>query len=120
LWYALGEVLHEVCCGSFRNVGKIETPLLFQENGTSVKNMQDTEGEAVASTSKEEEKGKCTPQSGLQRALENQVSDYKGRVMAQAVSRWLLTAAAQVRSQILSSEICGGQSGAGAGFLRVL
>jgi hypothetical protein len=35
----------------------------------------------------------------------------KGRAIAQAVSRWLPTAAARVR---------GGQSGAGAGFLRVL
>jgi hypothetical protein len=30
------------------------------------------------------------------------------------------TAAARVRSQIRSCEICGGQSGTGAGFLRVL
>jgi hypothetical protein len=32
-----------------------------------------------------------------------------------AVSRWFPTAA-----RVWSSEICGGQSGAGAGFLRVL
>jgi hypothetical protein len=37
----------------------------------------------------------------------------KGRAIAQANSRWLPTAAG-------SSGICGGQSGAGAGFLRVL
>jgi hypothetical protein len=36
------------------------------------------------------------------------------------VSRWLPTAAAWVRSWVWSSGICGGQSGAGAGFLRVL
>jgi hypothetical protein len=44
----------------------------------------------------------------------------EGRAIAQAVSRWLLTAAARVRSRVWSSEICGGQSGAVAGFLRVL
>jgi hypothetical protein len=43
-----------------------------------------------------------------------------GRAIAQAVSRWLPTAAALVRSRVWSSGICGGQSGAGAGFLRVL
>jgi hypothetical protein len=41
------------------------------------------------------------------------------RTIAQAVSRWLPTAAARVRSRV-SSGICGGQSGAGAGSLRVL
>jgi hypothetical protein len=39
---------------------------------------------------------------------------------AQAVSRWLPTAAARVRVRVWSDGICGGQSGAGAGFLRVL
>jgi hypothetical protein len=43
-----------------------------------------------------------------------------GRAIAQAVSRWLPTAAARVRARVWSSWICGGQSGAGAGFLRVL
>jgi hypothetical protein len=33
---------------------------------------------------------------------------------------WLPTAAARVRVRVWSSGICGGQSGAGAGFLRVL
>jgi hypothetical protein len=44
----------------------------------------------------------------------------QGRAIAQAVSRWLPTAAARVRSRVWSSGICGGQNGAGAGFLRVL
>jgi hypothetical protein len=39
-----------------------------------------------------------------------------GRAIAQAVSRWLPTAAARVRARVWSCEICGGQSGAGAGF----
>jgi hypothetical protein len=43
-----------------------------------------------------------------------------GRAVAQAVSRWLPTAAARVRARVWSSGICGGQSGAGAGVLRVL
>jgi hypothetical protein len=44
----------------------------------------------------------------------------KGCAIAQAVSRWLPTAAAQVRARVWSCGICGGQSGTGAGFLRVL
>jgi hypothetical protein len=43
----------------------------------------------------------------------------KGRAIAQAVSRWLPTAAARVRARVWSCGICGGQSGAGAGFFRV-
>jgi hypothetical protein len=43
-----------------------------------------------------------------------------GRAIAHAVSRWLPTSAARVRARACSSGICGGQSGAGAGFLRVL
>jgi hypothetical protein len=46
-----------------------------------------------------------------------EVSSQQGRAIAQAVSRWLPTEAARVRSRVLSSGICGGQSGAGAGFL---
>jgi hypothetical protein len=43
-----------------------------------------------------------------------------GRAIAEAVSRWLPAAVARVQSRVWSSGICGGQSGAGAGFLRVL
>jgi hypothetical protein len=43
----------------------------------------------------------------------------QGRTVAQAVSRWLLTAAARVRARVKSCGICGGQSGTGASFLRV-
>jgi hypothetical protein len=39
-----------------------------------------------------------------------------GRAIAHAVSCWLPTAAARVRSRVWSSGICGGQSGAEAGF----
>jgi hypothetical protein len=42
------------------------------------------------------------------------------RAIAQAVSCWLPTAAARVRARFWSCGICGGQRGAGAGFLRVL
>jgi hypothetical protein len=42
-----------------------------------------------------------------------------GRAVAQAVSRWLPTAAARVRVRAACGA-CGGQSGTGAGFLRVL
>jgi hypothetical protein len=49
-----------------------------------------------------------------------QMNMLEGRAIAQAVSRWLPTAPAQVRAPVWSSGICGGHSGAGAGFLRVL
>jgi hypothetical protein len=39
-----------------------------------------------------------------------------GRTVVQAVSRWLPTTASRVRARLWSSEICGGQSGAGAGY----
>jgi hypothetical protein len=41
---------------------------------------------------------------------------YKGRAMAQVVSRRPLTAEARVRSLVNPCEICGGQSGTGTGF----
>jgi hypothetical protein len=44
----------------------------------------------------------------------------KGRAIAQAVSRWLPTAAAWVRARVRSCGICGEQSGTGAAFLRIL
>jgi hypothetical protein len=44
----------------------------------------------------------------------------EGRAIAQAVSRWLPIAAARVRARVWSSGICGGQSGVGGGFFRVL
>ena len=40
----------------------------------------------------------------------------RGRAMAQAVSRRLLTAEARVRSRVGPCRICGGQSGTGTGF----
>jgi hypothetical protein len=44
-----------------------------------------------------------------------------GRAIAQAVSRRLFIMAARVRAHVRSGhEICGGQSGIGAVFLRVL
>jgi hypothetical protein len=44
----------------------------------------------------------------------------EGHAIAQAVSCWLPTAAVRVRSQVCSNGICGEQSSAGVGFLRVL
>jgi hypothetical protein len=48
------------------------------------------------------------------------ISRMEGLSIAQAVSRWLPTAATRVCSRVWSSTICGGQSAAGPGFLRVL
>jgi hypothetical protein len=45
---------------------------------------------------------------------------FHGRAIAEAVSRWLPTAAARVRARVWQVVFCGGQSGAGAGFLRIL
>jgi hypothetical protein len=42
-----------------------------------------------------------------------------GRAVAQEISRWLPTAAAWVRNRAACG-VCGGQSGTGAGFFRVL
>jgi hypothetical protein len=51
--------------------------------------------------------------------LVGEVSANLGGAVAQAVSRWLPTAAARVRVRAACG-VCGGQSGTGAGFLRVL
>jgi hypothetical protein len=48
------------------------------------------------------------------------VNIVEGRTIAQVVSRRFPTEAAQVRARVRSCGIFGGQSGAGAGFLRVL
>jgi hypothetical protein len=41
---------------------------------------------------------------------------FRGRAMAQAVSRRPLTAEARVRFRFSPCDICGGQSGTGTGF----
>jgi hypothetical protein len=43
-----------------------------------------------------------------------------GRAMTQAFSLWVLTTKARVCAPVSPCEICGGQSGTGIGFLRVL
>jgi hypothetical protein len=48
------------------------------------------------------------------------VSMLVGRAIAQEVSHRLCTAAARIQGRVRSCGICGGQSGTGAGFLRVL
>jgi hypothetical protein len=48
------------------------------------------------------------------------VSDGLGRVVAQAASRRLTTGMARVGTRVKSRGICGGQSGTGEGYLRVL
>jgi hypothetical protein len=53
---------------------------------------------------------------GIKRRIQSKYASKVGRAIAQAVSRWLPTAAARVRS----CGICGGQSGTGADFLRSL
>jgi hypothetical protein len=53
-------------------------------------------------------------------ALHAQATYATGKAIAEAVSRWLPTAAARVQSRVWSSGICGEKIGAGAGFLRVL
>jgi hypothetical protein len=49
----------------------------------------------------------------------NKLNAYFGRAVDPAVSRWLATAAARVRVRVACG-VCGGQSGNGADFLRVL
>jgi hypothetical protein len=51
--------------------------------------------------------------------LRSPISLRKGRAVAQVVSCWLPTAAARVGVRAACG-VCGGQSGPGAGFLRVL
>jgi hypothetical protein len=60
----------------------------------------------------------CSAKGGKKMASKTTPSP--GRTIAQAVSRCIPTTAARVQSRVWSSGICGGQSGAGAGFLRVL
>jgi hypothetical protein len=52
--------------------------------------------------------------------LTNSLTHQPDRAIAQAVSRRLPTSAARVPAQVRSCGICGGQSGTGAHFLRVL
>jgi hypothetical protein len=62
----------------------------------------------------------------MRKVVINKADDYSsilitdGHAIAQAVSRSLFTEAARVQTRVQSCGICGGQSGAGAGFLRVL
>jgi hypothetical protein len=51
---------------------------------------------------------------------EARLKSLHGSAIAQAVSRQLPTAAARVRARVRSCGICGGRSGTGAGFLRIL
>jgi hypothetical protein len=63
---------------------------------------------------------KSTHQSKPRVQVTNTRDKFEGRAIAEAVSSWLPTAAARVQSRVWSSGICGGPSGVGAGFLRVL
>jgi hypothetical protein len=45
---------------------------------------------------------------------------FLGRAIGQAVSRWLPIATVRVRDRVTSGDICGEQSGTGAGFIRIL
>jgi hypothetical protein len=59
-------------------------------------------------------------QQALVSGHNNDWDSFLSRAIAQAVSCWLPTAVTQVRTSFWSSRVYGGQSGAGAGFLRVL
>jgi hypothetical protein len=52
--------------------------------------------------------------------MHQEMAPQLGPAIAPAVSRWIPTAEARVQTRVWSSGICGGQSGTGAGFLRVL
>jgi ribosomal protein S14 len=54
-----------------------------------------------------------------QNKIKNYTNNMQGRAVAEAVSRWLPTPAARVRARA-ECGVCGGQSGTGASFLRVL
>jgi hypothetical protein len=56
----------------------------------------------------------------VNQATEVYFSLVEGRATPQAISRRLPTGTARVRAQVNSCGICGGQSGSGAGFLRIL
>jgi hypothetical protein len=60
----------------------------------------DTAGSIISTQNVEQERKKC------------------GRAMAQAVSRWPLTAEARVRARVNPCGICGGQSGTGQVFSK--
>jgi hypothetical protein len=60
---------------------------------------------------------KCMP--SVREEVRPFIETVLGRDIAQAVTRRLLIAAAEVRAQVRSCGICGEQSGAGVGFLRV-
>jgi hypothetical protein len=55
----------------------------------------------------------------LQKFLPLSEAEIQSRAVAQTVSRWLPTAAARVRVRAACG-VGGGQSGTGAGFLRVI
>jgi hypothetical protein len=69
-------------------------------------------------TSENEAEGRGNVEKARLRLLED-VQNYLQETKLKrqkAVSRWLPTAAARVHARVWSSEICGEQSGAGAGF----
>jgi hypothetical protein len=65
-------------------------------------------------------RGVCAQQLHVSNTSTNVYGSLMELSLEMAVSRWLPTAAAQVRARVRSCGICGGQSGTGAGFLRVL
>jgi hypothetical protein len=65
------------------------------------------------------ERTALSPSSGIRGPLDKSIPYHYGRAVAQAVSRWLPTAAARFRFWATCG-IYGGQSGTGAGFHRIL